>query len=80
MGWKERLIDVLDRNCGYTAEEPAEVVADRLIEAGVVSEITTCDECEYCSKVDNWEYWCNGWGWPARLVSPDDFCSKGKRE
>lgn len=80
MEWRERLISVLDRNFGYTDEEPAEVVADRLIEAGVVREITTCVECANCDKVDDYEYWCNGWGWPMRIVRPDDFCSKGTRE
>ena len=31
---RKRLVDLLDQNCGYVAEEPATVVADRIEAAG----------------------------------------------
>ena len=35
---REKLINVLDRNFGYTDEEPAEKVADRIMRAGIIRE------------------------------------------
>ena len=32
---KALLINLLDRNCGYTEEEPAIVVADRILNSGI---------------------------------------------
>ena len=35
---RDKLIEILDRNCGYTEEERAEVVADRLINSGLIKD------------------------------------------
>ena len=40
-------------------------------------EIVWCENCKYCRKVDESEYWCYGFCSPARLVKKDDFCSHG---
>lgn len=40
-------------------------------------EIVRCENCKYCRKVDESEYWCYGICSPARLVRKDDFCSYG---
>ncbi len=37
----------------------------------------SCENCKYCRKVDESEYWCYGFCSPARLVRKDDFCSYG---
>lgn len=42
--------------------------------------IVRCEECKYRDKEDEYELWCQAKGWPAQLVRPDDFCSKGKRK
>ena len=78
MGWREELVEILDRDCGWTDAERAEAVADRLIKSGRVVQITYCEDCDYCTKEDDFEYWCNGWGSPARLVRPRDYCSRAK--
>ena len=33
---RKKLIDLLDTNCGYVDEEPAEIVADRILKSGIV--------------------------------------------
>ena len=43
----------------------------------VQPEIVWCENCKYCRKVDESEYWCYGFCSPARLVRKDDFCSHG---
>lgn len=45
---RDKLIEILDRNCGYTEEERAEVVADRLINSGLIKDdsVYTVDEQE----------------------------------
>lgn len=42
--------------------------------------VVLCEDCQYCIKKDDFEYWCNGFCSPARLVCHDDFCSRGKRK
>lgn len=39
--------------------------------------LVRCENCKYCRKVDESEYWCYGFCSPARLVRKDDFCSYG---
>lgn len=41
---RQNLIDILDRNFGYTDDEPAHVVADRLIAAGYRKQSETVKE------------------------------------
>lgn len=40
--------------------------------------IVRCKDCKHCDKVDDYEYWCNGRGFPRGLVAPDGFCDKGE--
>lgn len=42
-----------------------------------VRPVVLCRDCEYCRRVDEFEYWCDGFCSPARLVRKDDFCSHG---
>lgn len=35
---RDKLIEILDIDCGWTDEEPAEVVADRLINNGLIKD------------------------------------------
>ena len=42
--------------------------------------IVRCEDCKYMRKEDECELWCQAKGWPAQLVRPDDFCSRGKRK
>ena len=51
---------------------------DTCPEADVV-EVVRCKNCEYCQEIDPYESWCAGFGYPARMVTPTDFCSHGKR-
>ncbi len=39
--------------------------------------LVRCENCKYCHKEDEFEYWCYGLGSPARLVKKEDFCSYG---
>lgn len=48
----------------------------RIPNADVV-EVVRCKDCKYCIKEDDYEFWCNGFCSPARLVNPEDFCSHG---
>lgn len=41
--------------------------------------VVRCKECKTCHKEDEYELWCNGLGAPARLVRPDDYCSRGAK-
>lgn len=42
--------------------------------------LARCENCKYCRKEDEYEYWCYGFGSLARLVRKDDFCSYGCKE
>ena len=46
----------------------------------LLNSIVCCEDCKYCDKPDEWTYWCLGHGNPARLTSPTDFCSRGRRK
>lgn len=50
------------------------------IHAADVRPVVLCRDCKYCRRVDEFEYWCDGFCSPARLVRTDDFCSHGKRK
>ena len=50
------------------------------IPAADVRPVVLCRDCIYCRRVDEFEYWCDGFCSPARLVRTDDFCSHGKRK
>ena len=39
--------------------------------------VVRCRDCRFHIKEDDFEYWCNGFCQPARLVNPDDYCSRG---
>lgn len=39
--------------------------------------VVRCKNCAYHDEVDEHELWCMGNGYPARLVTPDEYCSKG---
>lgn len=50
---------------------------DRVPAADVV-EVVRCKDCKYCLQTDEFEYWCDGFCSPARLVRKEDFCSHGE--
>ena len=57
---RDELIEILDRNCGYTDEEPAEVVADRLIDSGLIKDdmvYKPIKEEDPYTHANN--YWCS---------------------
>lgn len=49
-------------------------------QAADVRPVVLCRDCQYCIKKDDFEYWCNGFCSPARLVCHDDFCSHGRKK
>lgn len=64
---------------------PLEPVSDmlRVVPEGESAqpEVIRCKDCKNCDKIDDYEYWCDGRGFPRGLVTPDGFCDKGaKRE
>lgn len=50
------------------------------IPAADVRPVVLCGDCKYCRKVDEFEYWCDGFCSPERLVRKDDFCSHGNKD
>lgn len=50
------------------------------IPAADVQPVVLCENCQYCIIKDAFEYWCNGFCSPARLVCHDDFCSRGVKK
>ena len=40
--------------------------------------VVRCKYCKNCAKVDAYELWCTGRGYPGQLVSPEGFCDRGK--
>lgn len=66
-------LEVLDSCACWWAHDRME-----LIHAADVQPVVRCENCKYCRKVDEFEYWCYGFCSPARLVRKDDFCSHGK--
>lgn len=49
MKQREKLIGLLNQNCGYVEEQPAEILADYLIANGVTIPVR-CDECKYYNR------------------------------
>lgn len=45
-----------------------------------VREVVTCGECLNCEKIDDYEWWCAGRGFPKVLTTKDDYCSHGRRK
>lgn len=56
----ERLVEVLDTNCGYVDEEPAEKVAKRIMHAGLIRE----------EKPQAWEFLFNALDGTPRYGCP----------
>lgn len=84
MDEKELLTQILDTNCGYVDEIPADKMADRLIAAGVALPVR-CRECE-CAYINSLSAAtgvavCRRWSSEAETVimNHDDYCSYGKR-
>ena len=48
------------------------------LEMTIYMPVVKCEDCQWCRQEDEYEYWCNGWGWPARLTRPEDYCSRGE--
>ena len=46
--------------------------------AADVVEVVRCKDCKYCLQTDEFEYWCDGFCSPMRLVRKEDFCSHGE--
>ena len=44
-----------------------------------IKDVVRCHECANLNKVDDFEMWCTGNGYPERLVRPDGYCDTGKR-
>lgn len=78
------------RNYAFNPEEIYGVVIKAMDEQGnvvwerpepvEVRQVVLCKNCKYLVKEDEHELWCNGFCQPARLVAPDDYCSRGKRK
>lgn len=86
---REKLIEMLDMNCGYVSEMKAEQLADHLISQGVSIPVR-CAECVYYSKttVVGLDMRCNHPQLDYDVecydhwleTSPNDFCSYGERK
>ena len=42
-----------------------------------VVKVIHCKDCKLGYGADEYELWCNGWGWPARMVMEEMYCSRG---
>ena len=42
-----------------------------------VVKVIHCKDCKLGYGADEYEIWCNGWGWPARMVTEEMYCSRG---
>ena len=59
MDVREKLVELLDTNCGYVDEVEAEVLADHLIANGVT--VQESNGCEYCKEYEELpEHFING--------------------
>ena len=59
MDVREKLVELLDTNCGYVDEVEAEVLADHLIANGVT--VQESNGCEYCKEYEDLpEHFING--------------------
>ena len=50
------------------------------IPAADVRPVVRCKDCANCEKVDEWEMWCHGRGFPMLMVSADGFCNYGRKK
>lgn len=78
MTQREKLIELIMVSVGGCARHWAEVIADYLLENGVVVLPCRCGECEYHELEEPGMVYCSrvvgGW------VSNGDFCSGAKRK
>ena len=59
MDVREKLVELLDTNCGYVDEVEAEVLADHLIANGVT--VQESNGCEFCKEYEDLpEHFING--------------------
>ena len=65
-----------DGDCMHTCKE---ITALQSIPAADVREVVLCQECVNCIKTDDYEWWCNGRGWPMVLTTKEGFCSYGRK-
>ena len=75
---RKAAIDACFNGWNNSAHDCAENI--RSIPAADVRPVVLCRDCKYCRKVDEFEYWCEGFYSPARLVRKDDFCSQGGKD
>ena len=52
----------------YTKEEDPDIVR-----------VVRCKDCRNVRKVDEFEWWCEGNGFPNVLTTPVRYCSQGVR-
>lgn len=62
------------------AEELVDACIKALVEGGTLVEVVRCCVCKWCLDGDEHEHWCNGFGSPARLVTLEDYCSRGEEK
>lgn len=80
MDGRKALVDILEDNplIAFTIQEK-ERMAEYLLQNGCTP-VVRCKECEYCYFNDSsLEHYCERRGWTKETVSPDDFCSKGRK-
>lgn len=53
---------------------------DKMVREGKLVEPVRCRDCKHAREVDEWEWWCSGFGFPARLVTAGGYCYKGERK
>ena len=80
---REKLIELLDMNCGYVAEMKAEELADYLISEGAAIPVR-CGECRYYEEHTQNNYYCGRAEEFSEIITnwvePNDFCSYGERK
>ena len=78
MADREKLIELLDWNFGFTSEMPADKLADYLITNGVKIPVL-CKDCKYTKRASVIEgyFIC---GLLKQTVKDNDFCSFGERK
>lgn len=60
-------------------QQEVDILLLRAIPAADVVPVVRCKDCKYCLQTDEFEYWCNGFCNPARIVRKEDFCSHGAK-
>ena len=63
------------KTLGLVVEDGDAVAVSEAVKNGIP--LVRCENCKYCHKEDESEYWCYGFCSPARLVRKEDFCSYG---